>query len=100
MNDQITIIIIGLIVALAIYAWHRVSFWKRRVQIETKEAEDAVDNSFKTMRKKIEKQIEMLDNTPGLTQEEKEIRDRLEEALNSSEEIIKKEIEDIKKEID
>jgi len=83
-----------------LYAWHRAFFWKRRLKIETKEAEESVDKSFKEMKEKIERQIEMLDNTPGLTQEEKEIRDRLEEALNSSQELIKKEIEDIKKELD
>lgn len=99
MPDQNIIIIIGVIIVL-LYAWYRVSFWKKRLRIETEEAESAVDKSFKDMRKRIEKQIEMLDNTPGLTQEEKEIRDKLEEALNSSEGIIKKEIKDIKKEID
>ena len=83
-----------------LYAWHRISFWKKRLRIETTEAEESVDKSFKEMRKKIERQVEMLDNTPGLTQEEKEIRDRLEEALSSSEEMIKKELEDIKKELD
>jgi C4-dicarboxylate-specific signal transduction histidine kinase len=94
-----TTIIIALVLILIIYIWNRIYFWKKRVQIETEEAEEIVTNSFKSMRERIEKQVEMLDNTPGLTQEEKEIRDRLQEALDSSEKAISKEIKDIKKEI-
>jgi C4-dicarboxylate-specific signal transduction histidine kinase len=94
-----TTIIIALVLILIIYIWNRIYFWKKRVQIETEEAEEIVTNSFKSMRERFEKQVEMLDNTPGLTQEEKEIRDRLQEALDSSEKAISKEIKDIKKEI-
>ncbi len=94
------IIVLALFVTVIIYSIYRISFWKKRVQIETEEAETVVDHSFKSMREKIERQIEMLDKTPGLTQEEKEIRDKLQEALNSSEELIKKEIKDIKKEVE
>jgi len=94
-----TTIIIALVLILIIYIWNRIYFWKKRVQIETEEAEEIVTNSFKSMRERIEKQVEMLDNTPGLTQEEKEIRDRIQEALDSSEKAISKEIKDIKKEI-
>ncbi len=95
-----TTIIIALALILVIYIWNRIYFWKKRVQIETKEAEEIVTHSFKNMRERIEKQVEMLDNTPGLTQEEKEIRDRLQEALDNSEKAISKEIKDIKKELE
>ncbi len=98
MDNIIIFSIIAVIVV--IYAIYRVSFWKKRVKIETREAEDAVSSSFKKLREKIEKNVEMLDNKPGLSEEEKEIRDKLQEALDSSEEIIKKEISDIQKELD
>ncbi len=93
------ILIATVAVLIIFYIWYRVSFWRKRIRIETREAEEAVDRSFKDLKKKIEKQIEMIDNTPGLSPEEKEIRDKLQEALDNSEEIIKKEIGDIEKEL-
>lgn len=97
--DNLIILVAGIIIIIA-YALYRISFWRKRVRTEISEAEDAVDSSFRQLREKIEKNVEMLDNKPGLSQEEKEIRDKLQEALNNSEEIIKKEISDIRKEID
>ena len=97
--ETIIIIAIGVVILIA-YTVYRVSFWRKRVRIETKEAQDAVSTSFRDLRKKIEKNVEMLDNKPGLSEEEKEIRDKLEEALNRSEKIIQKEISDIEKEVD
>ncbi len=97
--DNLIILIIGLTIVI-IYTIYRVSFWRKRIRIETKEAQDAVSSSFKELREKIEKNVEMLDNKPGLSKEEKEIRDRLQEALDKSENIIRKEIDDIEKEID
>ena len=94
-----TILIIALPVILVFYTWYRISFWKKRIDIETREAENAVTQSFENIRKKIEKQVEMLDGNPELSPEEKEIRDKLNEALKDSEELIRKEIRDIKKEI-
>ncbi len=97
--DNLIILVAGIIIIIA-YALYRISFWRKRVRTEISEAEDAVDSSFRQLREKIEKNVEMLDNKPGLSQEEKEIRDKLQEALNNPEEIIKKEISDIRKEID
>lgn len=97
--ETIIIVAIGVVILIA-YTIYRVSFWRKRVRIETKEAQDAVSTSFRDLREKIERNVEMLDNKPGLSQEEKEIRDKLQEALDRSEEVIQKEISDIEKEID
>lgn len=96
---HIVLIVLGAFLS-ALYVLYRVSFWKKRIQLETKEAEEAVNLSFNQLKEKIEKQVEMLDNEPGLSEKEREVRDKLYEALNSSQELIEKEIKDIKNEID
>ncbi len=98
--STIFILIIILIIVALFYARQQLFLWYRRIKKETEEAEDAVDSAFDNLKKKIEKEIEFMDNEPGLSKEEKEIRDRLEDALSSSSETIKKELEDIKKTID
>ena len=55
--------------------------------------------AFHALRQEVQEQIEYLDKKPGLTEEEKEIRDKLQEALNVSEGFISKEIRDIEKEL-
>ena len=52
------------------------------------------------MRDEVEEQIVMLDRRPGLTKEEKAIRDKLQEALDISEKFISKEIRDVEKELE
>ena len=52
------------------------------------------------MREEVEEQVVMFDKKPGLTKKEKEIRDRLQEALNVSEKFIGKEIKDVERELE
>ena len=94
------ILLIILVITAIFYAWYRFSLWHKRIKRETDEVEGAVDTAFGSLRKKIEKEIEFLDKEPGLNKEEKDLKDRLQEALESSEEAIKKEIKDVKKEVD
>ena len=94
-----TFIIIVMTVIL-FYVWYRVFVWQARLKKEAEEAEDVVDESFLKLKKKIEKQVEMLDGEPGLSEEEKKIRDKLIRALKESERAIKKEVKDIKKNLD
>ena len=60
----------------------------------------SVSEAFLNLRREIEKQIALLDKKPGLSKSEKELRDKLQEALNLSEKFIHKEIEDIEKEVE
>jgi len=94
------ILIAIFVIATIFCAWYKFSAWQKRLKKETDEVEEAVDAAFSKLRMKIEKEIEFLDKEPGLSKEEKEIRDKLQEALESSEKTIKKEIEDVKKAVD
>ncbi len=94
----ISIIALGTMAA-AFYTWYRISLWRKEIQSEVEDVEESIDSGFLKMKKKIEKQIEMLDNQPGLSEEEKEIRDRLYKALEEAEGAIKKEVDDVKNEI-
>ena len=67
---------------------------------ETKEVAQSVARAFRALREKVQEQIEHLDKKPGLTKGEKEVRDKLQDALNISEEFIGKEIKDIEKELE
>lgn len=102
--DYLTVMItlIALIAALifvVLYAWRRILLWQKRIKTETKEAEKSVQSAFKILREEIREQIEYFDKKPGLTSQEKQIRDKLQKALNVSEELISKEIKDIGKEL-
>ncbi len=94
------VVLIVVLIAIGFYAWYRVSLWRKRLRKETGEVEESVKQAFKTLREKIEKQVEYLDKKPGLTKGEQEIRDKLQEALNTSEEFISKEIKDVEKELE
>lgn len=77
-----------------------ISLWRKRLRVETKEVSDVVYKAFRALREEVEEQIEYLDGKPGLTENEKKVRDKLKEALDISEEFIGKEIKDIEKELE
>jgi len=60
----------------------------------------SVAGAFRALRDEVEEQISLLDKKPGLTKEEKAIRDKLQEALDISEKFISKEIKDVEKELE
>ena len=93
------ILIIGAI-AVILYTWYRVSMWRKRLRKETKEVSQSVAGAFRALREEVEEEIAMLDKKPGLTKEEKAIRDKLQEALDISEKFITKEIGDVEKELE
>ncbi len=92
--------IIGILILVIFYQWYRFSMEKKRLRKETKEVDKSVRGAFRALREEVQEQIEYLDKKPGLTKEEKAIRDKLQEALDISEEFISKEIKDIEKEIE
>lgn len=94
------IILIAFFIAIAIFAWYRISYLRRRLKKETREAGESLQKAFDNVRKKVEEQIEDLDHRPGLSKEEKRIRDNLRDALDTAEETIGKEIKDIGKELE
>ena len=92
------LLIIG-VIAIIFYTWYKTSIWKKRIKEETKEASQSVTSAFKDLREKVKEQVSMIDKKPGLNKEEKEIKNKLQEALDISEKFISKEIKDIDKEL-
>jgi len=90
-------IILVFVWLMAIYFWWQFSLLKKRIEREAREAKEAIDKAFQKLRENIEREIEFLDKEPGLSEEEKKLRDRLEEILSFAKELMEKEIEDIKK---
>jgi len=102
--DYLTTIMTLIILTLAIIFIIFLSWlWIRRktkdIRAEISETEKALSQAFKVLRKETENQVAKLDGKPGLSVREKEIRDKLKEALDSSEEFISKKIRDIRKEV-
>jgi len=95
----LVVLIISLI-GIMFYARNQLTLWQKRVKRETKEAEKSVEKAFQVLKKKIEEQIEYLDDRKGLSKREKEIQGKLQEALDSTQETIDKEIKDIEKELE
>ncbi len=87
-------------IGIIFYGWYRISLWRKRLKVETKEVARAVYRAFKLLREEIQEQIETFDKKPGLTKEEKKIRDKLQKTLNISKQFITKEIKDIEKELE
>ena len=93
------VLIVGAI-AIMLYTWYQISIWRKRIRRETGEVAQSVAKAFRTLRKKVQREIEYLDKRAGLTRKEKEVRNNLQEALDVSKEAIGKEIEDVERELE
>lgn len=70
---------------------------KNRLRKEIMEAKESLEDSFVEMGKVLAKKIEYFDKKPGLNPQERKLRDEIFYLLKNSEEIVSKEINDIKK---
>jgi len=93
------VLIVG-VIAIILYTWYRISLWRKKLRTETKELAQTIYGAFRALREEIQEQIENLDKKPGLTKGEKQVRDKLQEALDVSEEFISKELKDVEKELE
>ncbi len=93
------VLIVGAVI-VSFYTWYKISQWRKKLRKETKEIAQSVAKAFRALSEEVEEQIAKIDKKPGLTKAEKEIRDKLQEALNISEEFIGKEIKDVEKELE
>ncbi|MDO8522671.1 MAG: hypothetical protein Q7S12_00070 [bacterium] len=84
------------------YGWHKFSLLRKRIRKEVREVESTLHRAFDTLKEDIREQIKLLEKTRGrrqLTEEEDKIVKQLKEDLDTAENFVKKEIEDIKKEV-
>jgi len=73
---------------------------KEKLKKETKEAKESLEKTFIEIGKELAKKIEYFDSKPGLNAEERKLRDEIFYILKDSEDLINKEIDDIKKELE
>ena len=66
---------------------------------ETTEAEKALYQAFKDLRKEVKEQVAKMDGKPGLSEREKKACNDLKEALKTAEESVRKKIKDVEKEL-
>ena len=91
-----------LLVAIIILGIRRIKSSRKKLKKEVSEAEKSLTKAFNILRKDISEQLEKLDKVKSkrnLTKEEKEIKRKFGKNLKTAEEHIRKEIEDIEKEI-
>ncbi|MFH1036807.1 MAG: Ig-like domain-containing protein [Patescibacteria group bacterium] len=98
-------IILIIIVLIVTVVWINIIFsrnekTKERLQKETKEAKESLENTFEELRKELSRKIEYFDSKQGLSPEERKLRDEIFYILKNSEETVNKEIRDIEKELD
>ncbi len=99
---SIIFLLISVLFALIIgswYIWHRFTLFRKRLRKETKEVEESLRTAFDLLRKDVMEQIAQLDGKPDLSEQEKKIHDALQNSLESAEKFVRKEIEDIEKEV-
>ena len=96
------IALVLLLVYLAWHWWHKFAIMRKRVKKEIREAEHALHKAFDLLKEVIREQIKMLEKTKTkrqLTEEEEKIIKRLKNDLDDAEKFVRKEIEDIEKEV-
>lgn len=101
----VVVLLVALIILLLIilyYSWHRFLSKRRRLQKEVREAEFALHKTTDLLKEDIREQIKKLKRTRTkreLSEEEEKTIKKLAGHLDSAENFIKKEIEDIEKEV-
>jgi len=93
------LILILIIVLMMVWIWQKIKQRKKRLKKEVSEAEKALYQAFKALKEEVEEQVAKLDGKPDLNEREKEICDKLKEALKIAHEFVEKEIKDIEREI-
>jgi thymidylate kinase len=70
---------------------------KEELKTESDEVGEKLGKIFTALRDEAEEQIRILSGKPNLSDSEREILERLKEALDLSEELLEKEVEDVRK---
>lgn len=73
---------------------------KERVIRESRELEKRLNEIFSALKEEVNELMELADKKSGFSESEKRVRDKINEALDISQEFISKEIKDVEKEIE
>ncbi len=84
------------------YGWHKFSMFRKKLKKEVREAESALHKAFDLLKEDIREQVKMLEKTKNkreLTEEEEKVIKQLKKDLDDAEKFVRKEIEDIEREV-
>ena len=73
---------------------------KEKIRREVLDLKDTLERVFKALREELDEDIVKADRKKGLSKSEEEVRDKLREALDVSEELLNKNLKDINEEIE
>jgi len=93
------LVIISLIV-LMLYLGRQRKKQRDRVVREAHELEKRLNEIFFALKEEVNELMELADKKSGFSESEKRVRDKINEALDISQEFISKEIKDVEKEIE
>lgn len=91
-----------MIIVLTAYIWftrRKINEQKNRIKREVAEAKKKTIEIFAALVEEVGELMEYADKKAGMSESERRVKDKIEEALSISEEFISKEIEDVEKEV-
>ncbi|MCK5027640.1 MAG: hypothetical protein KAS07_04440, partial [Candidatus Pacebacteria bacterium] len=93
----ILVAITAFLVGAIVYERKAIRSEKDYIKREADEAREKLEGIFSVLRDEIEEQVIVLATKPNMTESERQILEKLKEALEISEELLDKEIEDVRK---
>jgi hypothetical protein len=96
----ILLLIIAFLIFLIFYIKRENEKRKDRAVRETQELEKRLNEIFAALKEEVNELMELADKKSGYSESEKRVRDKINEALDISQEFIGKEIKDVEKEIE
>jgi hypothetical protein len=94
------LIVIVFLILLMIFLSHQAKVKKGRAIRESQELEKRMNEIFAALKEEVNELMELADKKVGYSESEKRVRDKINEALDISQEFISKEIKDVEKEIE
>ncbi|MDD5528391.1 MAG: Ig-like domain-containing protein, partial [Patescibacteria group bacterium] len=94
------ILLIIFLICLLIYFRHQNNIRTARAIREAQELEKRLNEIFAALKEEVNELMELADKKAGYSESEKRVRDKINEALDISQEFISKEIKDVEKEIE
>jgi len=94
------LLVIIFLILLMIFLRHQHKVKKVRALRETQELEKRMNEIFAALKEEVNELMELADKKAGYSESEKRVRDKINEALDISQEFISKEVRDVEKEIE
>ena len=95
--------LIILLIFIFLYAWHRLSRFRNELKKEVHEVETVLHQAFDFLKEEIRTQIKIIEKARTkrqLTEDEERLISRLRRDLDAAEKLVRKEIEDVRKELE